>query len=190
MLQPDGFTLDSNLDRTNSERHHAGKRLDRAIIVILALALGYFSFDKFVLDPERDAELVQATTEAVTEQAKSQIVEQSIAVLPFANLGPDPESEYLADAMTDELIGRLGRIEGVRIKSRQSMARFKGTDQNVREIAALLEVNLVLEGAVRKSGDRVRITMSSLPAANQLVMDCGHNVAMCNADATVLIETK
>lgn len=169
-LTPEGLTLERDIDRSHDSLRHTGKQLDRAIIVVLALALGYFAFDKFVLDPARDAELVQATTEAVTEQAaesaKSQVAEYSIGVLPFANLGPDPESEYLADAMTDELIGRLGRIEGVRIKSRQSMARFKGTDLDVREIAALLDVTLVLEGAVRKAGDRVRITTQLTDASS------------------------
>jgi len=161
-LTPEGLKLERDVDRSRSVVHHTGKRLDRAIIVVLTLALGYFAFDKFVLDPARDAELVQATTEAVTEQAaesgKSEIPDNSIAVLPFANLGPDAESEYFAEAMTDELIGRLARIEGVRIKSRQSMARFKGTDQDVKEIAALLGVTHVLEGAVRKADDRVRVT--------------------------------
>jgi TolB-like protein/Tfp pilus assembly protein PilF len=161
-LTPEGLKLEKDVNRDVSMVRHTGQKLDRAIIIVLALALGYFAFDKFVLAPARDAELVQATTESVTQQASearlSENVDYFIAVLPFANLGPDPESEYLAEAMTDELISRLAQIEGVRIKSRQSMARFKDTELDIQEIAALLGVTHVLEGGMRNEGNRIRVS--------------------------------
>ncbi len=169
-LTPEGLKLEKDVERSGSPVHHTGKKLDRAIIIVLALSLGYFAFDKFVLDPARDAELVQATTESVIHQAsesgRTENADYFIAVLPFANLGPDPESEYLADAMTDELIGRLARIEGVRIKSRQSMARFKGTDLDIKEIADLLGVTHVLEGRMRNAGNRIRVTSQLTDASS------------------------
>jgi len=161
-LTPEGLMLEKDVDREVSLVHHTGQKLDRAIMTVLALALGYFAFDKFVLDPARDAELVQATTESVTQQASESALSENadyfIAVLPFTNLGSDPDSGYLAEAMTDELIGRLAHIEGVRIKSRQSMARFKDTELDIKQIAALLGVTHVLEGGMRNAGNRIRIT--------------------------------
>jgi adenylate cyclase len=91
---------------------------------------------------------------------------KSIAVLPFENLSPDPESEYFSEGMTDELIGRLSRIVGVRVVSRTSAARFKETELDVKEIAAELGVNYVLEGGVRKAEDRVRITVQLTEASS------------------------
>ncbi|MCH8959027.1 MAG: adenylyl cyclase, partial [Proteobacteria bacterium] len=67
-ITPEGIKLEKNVDRNRSMTHLTGRNIDYVIIAALVLALGFFAFDKFVLDPSRDAELVKATTEAVTEQ--------------------------------------------------------------------------------------------------------------------------
>ena len=84
---------------------------------------------------------------------------RSIAVLPFVNASADPDNEYLSDGITDELINALTKVEGLRIASRTSAFALKGKPQDVRAIGALLGVSVVLEGTVRKSGDRLRITV-------------------------------
>src|SRR3989441_660237 len=84
---------------------------------------------------------------------------RSIAVLPFVNASADPENEYLSDGITDELINALTKVEGLRIASRTSVFALKGKPQDIRAIGALLGVSAVLEGTVRKSGDRLRITV-------------------------------
>ena len=84
---------------------------------------------------------------------------RSIAVLPFVNTSSDPENEYLSDGITDELINALTKVEGLRIASRTSVFALKGKPQDVRAIGALLGVTAVLEGTVRKAGDRLRITV-------------------------------
>ncbi|MGH7568543.1 MAG: protein kinase domain-containing protein [Gemmatimonadales bacterium] len=81
-----------------------------------------------------------------------------IAVLPFVNASPDPENEYLSDGITDELIDALAKVEGLRVASRTSVFALKGKPQDVRAIGALLGASWVLEGAVRRAGDRLRIT--------------------------------
>ena len=81
-----------------------------------------------------------------------------IAVLPFVNASPDPENEYLSDGITDELIDALAKVEGLRVASRTSVFALKGKPQDVRAIGALLGASEVLEGTVRKAGDRLRIT--------------------------------
>jgi serine/threonine-protein kinase len=81
-----------------------------------------------------------------------------IAVLPLVNASSDPENEYLSDGITDELIDALSKIERIRVASRTSVFALKGKPQDVRAIGALLGATEVLEGTVRKSGDRLRIT--------------------------------
>ncbi|MCP4896663.1 MAG: protein kinase [bacterium] len=84
---------------------------------------------------------------------------ESIAVLPFENLSGDPEQEYFADGMTDALISTLGTVSALRVTSRTSAMRFKGTDESVQEIAEKLGVNSLIEGSVLAVGNQVRITM-------------------------------
>lgn len=83
---------------------------------------------------------------------------KSIAVLPFINRSADPENEYFSDGITEELITALARLEGVRVISRTSSFSFKGKNMDIREIGKLLEVQSILEGSVRKSGNKVRIS--------------------------------
>ncbi|HEY7194738.1 MAG TPA: tetratricopeptide repeat protein, partial [Gemmatimonadales bacterium] len=83
---------------------------------------------------------------------------RSIAVLPFVNASPDPGNEYLSDGITDELIDALAKIAGLRVASRTSVFALKGRALDVRAVGALLGVSVVLEGTVRRAGDRLRIT--------------------------------
>ena len=88
---------------------------------------------------------------------KSQI--QALAVLPLTNLSGDPEQEYFADGMTESLITELGKISSPRVISRQSVMQYKSSKKSLQEIAGELKVDAVLEGAVERSGDRMRVTI-------------------------------
>ena len=90
----------------------------------------------------------------------------SIAVLPFSSLSSDPENEFFCDGITEELLNVLAKVEGLQVTSRTSSFAFKGKNEDVREIAAKLNVQKVLEGSVRKSGNRVRITAQLINAAD------------------------
>jgi TolB-like protein/DNA-binding winged helix-turn-helix (wHTH) protein len=90
----------------------------------------------------------------------------SIAVLPFLNLSGDPAQEYLADGMTEELITELSRIRALKVISRTSVMRYKGAKKSLPELARELHVDGVVEGAVLRSGNRVRITATLIYAAN------------------------
>jgi TolB-like protein/Flp pilus assembly protein TadD len=83
---------------------------------------------------------------------------RSLAVLPLQNLSGSPDQDYLADGMTEALIGRLSTIQGLRVISRTSSMQFKGTRSSVPEIARKLNVRAVVEGSVIRSGDRIRVT--------------------------------
>lgn len=127
------------------------RQIDFVIIGVLLVAVALFASDRFGW---------------IQFGGQTAVDRHSIAVLPFTFLGPDQDSEYFADAMTDELIGRLGQIDAVRIKSRLSVARFKDSEQSVNDIAAELDVNFILEGSVRKAEDRVRVTAQLTDASS------------------------
>lgn len=84
---------------------------------------------------------------------------QALAVLPLANLSGDPEQEYFADGMTEELIIELGKVSAARVISRQSIMQYKDSKKTLQEIARELNVDAILEGAVERSGDRVRVSI-------------------------------
>lgn len=83
---------------------------------------------------------------------------KSIAVLPFVNLSSDPENEYFSDGISEEILNALVKVEGLQVTARTSSFSFKGKNMDVREIGRLLNVSHILEGSVRKAGNRVRIT--------------------------------
>jgi len=175
-LTPDGLKKESEVDRSRSITPQTGKRLDRAIMIVLALALSYFSFDRFVLDPQREVRMRQQQAEQLalaTEQARQEgrseaLVEsygdKSIAVLPFVNMSSDAEQEYFSDGISEELLNLLAKIPELRVISRSSAFSFKGKDIEIPEIARRLNVATILEGSVRKSGNRVRITAQLIDA--------------------------
>ncbi|MEE9158705.1 MAG: tetratricopeptide repeat protein [Gammaproteobacteria bacterium] len=167
-LTPEGLKKEKDVDRAESITHVTGRKLDYFIIAVLILALSYFAFDKFVLDPSRDAELVQATKEAVTEQAtesgKAETADKSIVVLPFVNMSDDAGNEYFSDGISEELLNLLAKIPELRVISRSSAFSIKGKDLDIPTIAAQLNVANVLEGSVRKAGNRVRITAQLIDA--------------------------
>lgn len=90
----------------------------------------------------------------------------SIAVLPFANLSDDPSNQYFCDGLAEELINALAKLEQIRVVARTSAFSFKGKEADIREIGRRLKVSTVLEGSVRKSGNRLRITAQLINAAN------------------------
>ena len=175
-LTPEGLKKDSEAKRAGSYSPQAGKKLDRIIMVVLALALGYFAFDQFVLDPQKEAalqeqqsaELQQVAREA-HEEGRSQALiesygERSIAVLAFEDMSTDKDQEYLSDGIAEELLNLLAKIPDLRVISRSSAFAYKGKDINLMEIAKELGVAHILEGSVRKAGNQVRITAQLIDA--------------------------
>jgi serine/threonine protein kinase/tetratricopeptide (TPR) repeat protein len=90
--------------------------------------------------------------------SEERVLRPSIAVLPFTNLSADPEQEYFCDGMAEEIINALAHIEGLRVVARTSCFAFKGKHEDIREIGRKLNVDHVLEGSIRKAGNRIRIT--------------------------------
>ena len=100
-----------------------------------------------------------ATAQVGTTRSRGyQSATTSIAVLPFANMSADKENEYFADGITEEIINALAKLDGLRVASRTSAFAFKGHDSDIRRIGAQLNVGTVLEGSVRRSANRLRVT--------------------------------
>jgi len=90
-----------------------------------------------------------------------------IAVLPMKNMSPDPNDEYFADGMTEELIDRLSQVKSLKVIARTSVMNYKKKEKNVSEIAKELSVGSVVEGSVRKAGNRVRVTVQLINAGTE-----------------------
>ena len=161
-LTPQGLMREHEVDRSQSIAHETSRKLDFVIIGVLVLALGYFAYDKFVLDASRDAALVEATTQAVSAQAAAEEAsvesDKSIAVLSFVNMSDDASNEFFSDGLAEELINMLAKIPGLRVTSRSSAFSYKGKDFKIADVGRELNVSNVLEGSVRKAGNQVRIT--------------------------------
>ncbi len=186
-LTPEGLKRDAEVTAAGSIAPQTARRMDRMIIVVLLLALGYFAVDKFLLAPGQGASESPASMASVATQdqavsspasatqgvPESGIPESgtavpaaSIAVLPFLNLSTDAENGFFADGISEELLNVLAGIEGLKVASRTSSFSFKGKDTAIPEIARQLEVRHVLEGSVRKQGPRVRITAQLIDASS------------------------
>ena len=164
-ITPEGLKKEKDIDRTASVTHKTGKQLYRIIIVLLALALGYFAFDKFVLDPVEDDQIAEsAHQEGRSEALTESFGDKSIAVLPFVNMSDDAGNEYFSDGISEELLNLLSKIPELRVISRSSAFSFKDKDFDIPTIAKQLNVAHILEGSVRKDGNQVRITAQLIDA--------------------------
>jgi TolB-like protein/Tfp pilus assembly protein PilF len=120
---------------------------------------------KNVKEPVRMYEIVTGNEFTAHTEIKIKVIAQnSIAVLPFANMSSDPEQEYFSDGLTEEIISDLSRVNKLLVISRSSIMTLKGTQKKINEIATELNVRYVLEGSVRKAGNNLRITAQLIDA--------------------------
>ena len=165
-ITPEGLKPTVEVPHHKSIRKLTGRRLDRAIIAVLAVALTYFVLDKFwiskhVAAPQPVASAAPvvpapATTATATATAFAP-PPHSIAVLPFINLSGDPAQEYFSDGLTEELLNSLAEIDGLQVAARTSSFSFR-EHPDVVSVAHRLNVATVLEGSVRRSTNTIRVT--------------------------------
>lgn len=164
-LTPEGLKKEKDVDRSQSITHATGRKLDFVIIGVMAAALIYFSYDKFLAGPAETPTTAAVTTEPI-EITGTDTPDLSIAVLPFVNMSSDPEQEFFSDGISEELLNVLAQLPGLHVAARTSSFQFKGMNQNIAQIADALNVAHVLEGSVRKSGSKLRITAQLIKADN------------------------
>src|SRR5438105_6875496 len=151
-LTPQGLKRDEDVPAEESIAPRTARRMNRMIIAVLLLALGYFVVDKFVLNPRREK-----SAAGVSSSSNAATNEKSIAVLAFANLSDDKGSEYFSDGISEELLTVLQKIPGLHVAARTSAFSFKGKNATAQEIGEKLGVAHLVEGSVRKAGQTVRI---------------------------------
>src|SRR5213075_1938777 len=161
-LTPEGLKRDEDVAPEHSITPQTGRRMDRMIIVVLVLALGYFAFDKFVLTPRREVALVAS---AVPNESRSVIDAKSIAVLPFENRSEDKSNAYFAEGIQDEILTRLAKIADLKVISRTSTQKYKSAPDNLREVGKQLGVANLLEGSVQKIANAVHVNVQLIRAA-------------------------
>ncbi|MCH8203062.1 MAG: hypothetical protein IH996_08145 [Proteobacteria bacterium] len=160
-LTPEGVKKTHEVDADASITHSTGRKLDRMIIGALVVAVAFLIYDR-VSGPQVPKEPAAEAGE-VTADAESN-APISIAVLPFVNMSADPDQEYFSDGISEELLNVLAKVPGLRVAARTSSFQFKGENRDVVEIARQLRVAHVIEGSVRKSGTRLRITAQLIDA--------------------------
>jgi len=157
-LTPEGVKHQSEVDRNQSITHVTGQKLNYTIIALLVMALGYFAWDKFIVQPR---EASTALTETSETAAKPKEETHSIAVLPFINMSEDSSNEYFSDGLTEELLNILAKIKEMRVAGRTSSFAFKGKNEDLRSIGEKLNVKTILEGSVRKDDQRNRVRITA-----------------------------
>lgn len=172
-LTPEGVSLEKDIRPDDSIAHITGRRLDFIVISLLAGAVILFAYDKWWTSPPA----------------------QSIAVLAFENMSADKEQEYFSDGVSEELLNLLAQIPDLRVISRSSAFSFKGKDVAIPTIARQLNVAHVLEGSVRRTGDRVRITAQLIDASSDSHLwsqsfdrELGSTFAVQNEIAVAVVE--
>jgi adenylate cyclase len=147
---PEGWKRESEIEASSITRR-TGRKLDLTIIGVLTVAVVLLLTDRFA-------------RRHVDETKGAPIRENSIAVLPFVNMSEDKANEYFSDGISEELLNLLTKVPQLRVAARTSSFSFKGRPAEIPEIGRQLHVANVLEGSVRKSGDRVRITAQLIRA--------------------------
>jgi adenylate cyclase len=171
-ITPTGIKPSTDVDPQQSIARQTGRKLDRAIIAVLAIALAYFVADKFWISKRVAAVSPAAAVArvAVSTPASPVIPERSVAVLPFVDMSEKKDQEYFSDGLSEELIDKLTKIAELRVPARTSSFYFKGKQTTIGDIARVLGVAYVLEGSVRKAGKTLRITAQLIKA------DAGYHV--------------
>jgi len=171
-LTPDGLKFDADVPVEKSIGSQTARRMEHVTVVLLALALGYFVVDKFVLAPKRAAASSAArpaqsaaANAPAASAAPAKASSKSIAVLPFENLSEDKANAYFADGIQDQILTGLAKIGDLKVISRTSTLSFASKPGNLGEIARKLGVANILEGSVQKAGNKVRINVQLIEAA-------------------------
>ena len=152
-LTPEGIKLEKQVDRSTSITPTTGKKINAITIGVLALAVVVLLVDKLYLGDGNSA-------------VANSTVDKSIAVLPFADLSQGQDQEWFADGLAEEILNALARAPDLLVASRTSAFAYKGSDKDLRLIATELGVAHILEGSVRRTADRLRITAQLIRASD------------------------
>jgi TolB-like protein/Tfp pilus assembly protein PilF len=163
-LTTDGLRKETDVARYNNLVRKSGDRLDYVTMALLAVVVGMVTLDRYMPIPDNTVSVDKVPVQAVIEP-EPVIEENSIAVLPFTNMSAEADQAYFSDGLSEELLNALTRVDGLQVASRTSSFAYKNDIRNIRQIARALRVANILEGSVRKVGDRLRITAQLIDAS-------------------------
>ncbi|MEH6548400.1 MAG: hypothetical protein V7711_13175 [Pseudomonadales bacterium] len=159
-LTPAGLKRSSEVSAEESIAADTSRKLEHAVVVLLVIAIAILIWDRGSSSPDA----IESPSQADVQVIEKLEIEKSIAVLPFVNMSDD--KDYFADGLTEELLNLLAKNRQLKVAGRTSSFAFKGKNSDLREIGAALGVANVLEGSVRRSGDRLRITAQLINVAD------------------------
>lgn len=162
-ITPEGLKRESEIDRGRSIVAQTGRRLDIMTITIVTIVAAWAGIAYFARDRSSE-QLITTGADRPTAAAPARDV--SVAVLPFVNLSSDPADEYFSDGLAEELINAFAEIEGLKVSARTASFQFKNRTGDVAPIARQLKVANILQGSVRRAGNRVRIAAQLIEADN------------------------
>jgi TolB-like protein len=163
-LTPEGLKRDSEVPAEQSIAPQTARKMERMILVLFAAALAFFVFDRFVLAPKREAASVATALQGARDEAA--ITDKSIAVLPFVDMSQGRDQEWFGDGLAEEILNALAKTPDLQVSARTSSFRYKGSKLAVPEIARELGVAHVLEGSIRSTPQRIRVTAQLIRAAD------------------------
>ncbi|MFU8878508.1 MAG: hypothetical protein ACNA7E_10230, partial [Wenzhouxiangellaceae bacterium] len=161
---PEGIRREDDLAGAEAVKRQASNKLNWATLVIALLAIGLLIADRTFLKPASVVTPVAESTETVESliaqpaESAERVQDNSIAVLPFADLSPEGDQQYFSDGIAEEILNLLAQVRDLTVIGRTSSFAFKGKNVDLREIGETLGVAYLLEGSVRKAGDDLRIT--------------------------------
>ncbi len=164
-LTPEGLKREHEVERNRSITAETARKLDLTVGALLIVAIVLLGINWYTGPRDDDADTA-ATRPAppVAAGSDAPATQASIAVLPFVNMSDDKANDYFSDGLSEELLNVLAKVQGLRVIARTSSFAFKGKDATIADVAKTLGVDHVLEGSVRKAGDRVRITAQLIRA--------------------------
>jgi TolB-like protein/Tfp pilus assembly protein PilF len=165
-ITPEGIKREENISPNESIRHKTGRKLVRITIALAVIAAGLLAFQFLRPKIARTAGAAATPAPLTAPVAGNAVDQKSVAVLAFANLSEEKGNESFADSVSEELLNVLGKVRGLKVTARTSAFHFKGKDTPVPEIARQLGVAYVVEGSVRRSGEKVRIAAQLIKAAD------------------------
>jgi adenylate cyclase len=160
---PTGLKLESEIAPADSIAQHTGKRADRWIIAVLALAVVLLITNQFVLHRDANSAANVADGEAIASTL-AKIAKQSVAVLPLGNESGNPKQQYFSDGLSEELISELTQINGLKVIGKYSSFKFRDSKDSPAQIGAALEVANLIQGSVFQQGNQIRVTVGMIRA--------------------------
>ena len=165
-LTPEGLKREHEIERNASITAVTARKLDLIVVGLLVIAIVVVAVERFIPRAAPIPAATDAASGASPAEAPVQAAAKSIAVLPFADMSSGKDQEYFADGLSEELLNLLAKIPDLRVAARTSAFKFKGEKIDVKDVAQKLNVAHMLEGSVRKSGNKVRITAQLIKAAD------------------------